>query len=52
MVYVTWAFQRIPFFLFIAKLLLLPSELLSLPSNPFSFPAPLLQTHGKEPDTK
>lgn len=25
MIYITWAFQRIPFFLFITKLLLLPS---------------------------
>lgn len=44
MIYIAWAFQRIPFFLFITKLLLLPSQFLSFSSNTFRFLTTFLQT--------
>lgn len=52
MVDIARAFQRIPLLLFIAQLLLLPPELLSLPSNPLSFLTPLLQIHRNEANTQ
>lgn len=51
MIYITWAFQRIPFLLFITKLLLLPSQLLSFSSNTFGFLTTFLQTTQKEEPT-
>lgn len=51
MIYITRAFQRIPFLLFVTKLLLLPSQLLSFSSNTFGFLTTLLQTTQKEEPT-